>query len=354
MGLLSLVRRGRYERVGFELYGTAVAAARDPYLYTELQVPDTLDGRFDMIESLQYISLLIQRLKREPAPGPALAQAVFDAMFSDMDINLREMGVGDLSVGAQGPRDVGSLSRASRGIRNGDGCRRYGRAGCGARTERVARQSAARLHDRGAPARHARAGGTAFGARSGVPGSRQRPFSVRGRGQPMTTELSRLIGLSKIGAHGVTIVVRATPEECAALAVRMDLPAIQFLECRFALRRDTGSDSVLAEGHLQAEVTQVCVASAEEFIAQVEEAFTIRFVPAGTERDDPDPALPDEIPYDADTIELGEATAEQLGLALDPWPRIPGATVPMIDDAGETLQPFAALAQRFGQNRSKP
>jgi cytochrome b pre-mRNA-processing protein 3 len=60
-------------------------------------VPDTLDGRFDMIGL--YTFLLIQRLKREPAPGPALAQAVFDAMFSDMDVNLREMGVGDLSVG---------------------------------------------------------------------------------------------------------------------------------------------------------------------------------------------------------------------------------------------------------------
>jgi cytochrome b pre-mRNA-processing protein 3 len=60
-------------------------------------VPDTLDGRFDMIGL--YTFLLIQRLKREPTPGPALAQAVFDAMFSDMDMNLREMGVGDLSVG---------------------------------------------------------------------------------------------------------------------------------------------------------------------------------------------------------------------------------------------------------------
>lgn len=97
MGLLSLIRRGRHERVGFELYGAAVAAARDPFLYTGLGVPDTLDGRFDMVALHTF--LLIQRLKREPAPGPALAQAVFDAMFSDMDINLREMGVGDLSVG---------------------------------------------------------------------------------------------------------------------------------------------------------------------------------------------------------------------------------------------------------------
>ena len=97
MGLLNLIRGGKHERTGFELYGKAVAAARDPYLYTDLGVPDTLDGRFDMVGLHTF--LLIQRLKGEPAPGPALAQAVFDAMFSDMDINLREMGVGDLSVG---------------------------------------------------------------------------------------------------------------------------------------------------------------------------------------------------------------------------------------------------------------
>ncbi len=96
-GFLSLGRKGRYERVGFHLYGGAVAAARDPYLYGTIGAPDTLDGRFDVIGL--HVFLLIQRLQRDPEPGPALAQAVFDAMFLDMDINLREMGVGDMSVG---------------------------------------------------------------------------------------------------------------------------------------------------------------------------------------------------------------------------------------------------------------
>lgn len=94
---LTLGRKARYERAGFQLYGASVAAARNPYLFTALGVPDTLDGQFDIIAL--HVFLLIQRLKREPEPGPILAQAVFDAMFLDMDINLREMGVGDLSVG---------------------------------------------------------------------------------------------------------------------------------------------------------------------------------------------------------------------------------------------------------------
>ncbi len=97
-----LRRRDKHERAAFQLYGAAVAAARDPYLYAALGVPDTLDGRFDAIGL--HVYLIIRRLNAEPAgpaadPANALAQAVFDAMFLDMDTNLREMGVGDMSVG---------------------------------------------------------------------------------------------------------------------------------------------------------------------------------------------------------------------------------------------------------------
>ena len=97
MGVLGFWRRGQYERAGFSLYGRAVAIAREPYFYRTLSVPDTLDGRFDLIGL--HVCLLIRRLQTLAPPGPDLAQAVFDAMFRDMDGNLREMGVGDLSVG---------------------------------------------------------------------------------------------------------------------------------------------------------------------------------------------------------------------------------------------------------------
>ena len=97
MAFPGLARRGRHERAGFTLYGAAVAAARAPYFYATLGVPDTLDGRFDMV--VLHAFLLVRRLQRDAPPGSDLAQAVFDAMFSDMDVNLREMGVGDLAVG---------------------------------------------------------------------------------------------------------------------------------------------------------------------------------------------------------------------------------------------------------------
>jgi cytochrome b pre-mRNA-processing protein 3 len=95
--VLGFLRRRRQERLGFDLYGSAVAAARAPVFYRDLAVPDTLDGRFDLVGL--HVFLLIRRLGALPPPGPATAQAVFDAMFSDMDFNLREMGVSDLVVG---------------------------------------------------------------------------------------------------------------------------------------------------------------------------------------------------------------------------------------------------------------
>ena len=97
MGFFGLFGRRSHDRAGFSLYGAAVAAARDPFFYAVLRVPDTLDGRFDIVGL--HVALLIRRLRFLPPPGPELAQGVFDAMFSDMDVNLREMGVSDLSVG---------------------------------------------------------------------------------------------------------------------------------------------------------------------------------------------------------------------------------------------------------------
>ena len=97
MGLLSMFSRKPHERAGFALYTAAVQAARDPYYYTELGVPDTMDGRFDLIGL--YTFLLIDRIHRAEDTGKGLAQAVFDAMFLDMDHTLRELGVGDITVG---------------------------------------------------------------------------------------------------------------------------------------------------------------------------------------------------------------------------------------------------------------
>ncbi len=80
-----------------QLYLAVVAQARQPVFYADLAVPDTPLGRFEMIALHAY--LLFRRLRGADRDAAALAQAVHDVMFDDMDRSLREMGVGDLGVG---------------------------------------------------------------------------------------------------------------------------------------------------------------------------------------------------------------------------------------------------------------
>lgn len=79
------------------LYGAIVAAARQEKFYAEWGVPDTVDGRFDMISL--HLFLVLDRLKEGGAATQDLRQRLTDIFFADMDRSLREMGVGDLSVG---------------------------------------------------------------------------------------------------------------------------------------------------------------------------------------------------------------------------------------------------------------
>lgn len=79
------------------IYRDIVAQARIPVFYSACGVPDTLDGRFDMIVLHAYLTM--RRLTAAGEAGQTLSQALFDLMFADMDSSLREIGVGDLSVG---------------------------------------------------------------------------------------------------------------------------------------------------------------------------------------------------------------------------------------------------------------
>jgi len=86
-------RRREAERV----YADVVRLARSPAFYTEMKVPDTLDGRFELLAL--HAALVFRRLFAGTAEERKLGQAVWDLMMTDLDHNLREMGVGDLGVG---------------------------------------------------------------------------------------------------------------------------------------------------------------------------------------------------------------------------------------------------------------
>ncbi len=160
---------------------------------------------------------------------------------------------------------------------------------------------------------------------------------------PAAPELSRPLAVDAVGPAGLTVEVRASAAECAALTRRMDIPTVLDLLCRFRLTAIPGA-ALLAEGHLQARVVRLCVVTLEEFETLTEERFRLRFVPAGREADDDDPESDDEIAYTGAAIDLGEAAAEQLALALDPYPRKPDVVLP--EAANDPADPpFAALAQ---------
>ena len=158
----------------------------------------------------------------------------------------------------------------------------------------------------------------------------------------MTPEFSRLVRVDSIGPEGMVVELAATAEECAAVAIRLGVPAVASLACRFRLEPAAGG-RVAAHGRLTVKLTRECVVSLDPFETSHAERFRLRFVPAGTESDDVDPESDDEIPYAEGAIDLGEAAVEQLALDLDPYPRSPGAELPTADDAAPT-GPFAALA----------
>jgi cytochrome b pre-mRNA-processing protein 3 len=97
MKIKSLFKMAESARGAGLLYRAAVEQARRPAFYALHGVPDTIDGRFDMVAL--HVFLILHRLKRDGQAQGAVGQALFDLMFADMDGSLREMGVGDLSVG---------------------------------------------------------------------------------------------------------------------------------------------------------------------------------------------------------------------------------------------------------------
>lgn len=95
--LTRLFKRKPSERTVARLYGAIVEQARDPVFFTRLRVPDTLEGRFEMVALHAW--MVMRRLATGGQATAAFNQALFDFMFADLDFNLREMGAGDMKVG---------------------------------------------------------------------------------------------------------------------------------------------------------------------------------------------------------------------------------------------------------------
>jgi cytochrome b pre-mRNA-processing protein 3 len=107
--ILRLFRRNS-RRVAIEsLYQRIAAASRRPFLYRDLGIPDTVEGRFEALTL--HLVLVLRRLRQLPSPADAIAQDLVDTFFLHLDASLRELGVGDLGV----PKRMKGLGEAFNG-----------------------------------------------------------------------------------------------------------------------------------------------------------------------------------------------------------------------------------------------
>lgn len=142
----------------------------------------------------------------------------------------------------------------------------------------------------------------------------------------MTPEFHRPIRIDQIGEGEMRQHVTADADERRRLMGRFGLLALDTLVADYALRRDAAG--ILATGRLTASVAQPCVASGEPVPESIDEPFTIRFQPEGVVQNSEDELSDDAMDtifYTGQAIDLGEAAAETLALALDPYPRAPDA-----------------------------
>jgi len=172
---------------------------------------------------------------------------------------------------------------------------------------------------------------------------------------PLATEFARPIELSRLNHGEQRFAISANAAERAALAARFGLVALDKLEAAVRLGRIAGG-LVRLEAELTADVTQTCVITLEPVKNDVAENFTVLYGEGGEAREVTLDGEAETIePIVGGVIDIGEAVAQQLSLALDPFPHAPGAaTVPLAARSEATADsPFKALAQLRNKNDSK-
>ncbi len=94
--ILSIFKKKPDPQTVRNVYSSIVAQSRHKLFYTDWGIPDSLNGRFDLISL--HMCLVLRRLKSSDAEAKIYSQALFDLFFLDMDRSLREMGAGDMAV----------------------------------------------------------------------------------------------------------------------------------------------------------------------------------------------------------------------------------------------------------------
>lgn len=164
-----------------------------------------------------------------------------------------------------------------------------------------------------------------------------------------TPEFSRPIRIDQLARHAQLTTITADDAEREALVKRFNLASLDRLEADYALSEE--NDAIFARGRVRAALAQPCVATGVPVPESIDTDFLLRFVkenddlPEGEEME-LDAEDCDTIGYDGLVIDMGEAVAETVALAITPYPRAPDADT-HLREAGviseEQASPFAAL-----------
>ncbi len=162
-------------------------------------------------------------------------------------------------------------------------------------------------------------------------------------------EFSRPLDVTRVPAHGCTERISAEPKECTALAQRFGLPTIHALAAELQVTRWRG-EGLKIKGRFTVDLEQICVVSLDMFRSTLADEFESYFLPAGKVAGKDDAAIEDgdAEPFENGIIDMGEAVAEAVALAIDPYPRKPGvAFADVVESASSTEErnPFAGLGR---------
>lgn len=173
-----------------------------------------------------------------------------------------------------------------------------------------------------------------------------------------TPEFARPVQIDHVGPAWQSHALEADAAERAALAQRFGLLDLPALTAEVKLRRVRAGRYIEAALHLTAEVVQSCVVTLEPVAARVEDSGRELYGPTGGGPETPEEVLVDPDspePLEGPSLDLGEIVAQHLALALEPYPRSPGAAGPgeAAAEAAARPSPFAGLAALKGGG-SKP
>jgi hypothetical protein len=336
-----------------DLYGAIVTQSRHAAFYTGYGVPDTLDGRFDLI--VLHIVLVLAHLDRVGPSARGLGQNLFDLFCQDLDANLREMGVGDLAVpkrmrqfgeafygrqaaylaaiGAPDGRELEkALARNMFGGVNGAGPRRLARY-----ARALVREF--EIHDQAVLLR----GAVAFPNPEAVAmPDPKAPNAAAPWHIPVAVE-----EVPETGQHFDLVADAPVRAAVAKIAGLRDLPRFG---ANFDVTRRGGGLHVV--GSITATVGQNCVVTLEPLANEVEETIDLTFEPPqrlaesaenegqqhGLKWDEPELLV-------GGVVDLGALAIEFLILGLNPYPRKPGAVFEPPQDSKHNQGPFAALGR---------